>query len=404
LRACEEGVLLYPMYPLLFADAGLGTVEISTLFAIWSITGFLFEVPSGAWADAFSRRRLLALAGLLRAAGFTLWLVWPSYEAFAAGFALWGISGAMQSGTTEALLYDELAVLGAADRYASVLGRGETAALLSIVVAMALAAPAYAIGGYALVGAASVAVSLASAAVALSFPETPRVRESDGNMRHYLRTLGAGLAEVRGDRRVSRAAVLAAALAGLVTFEEYLPTLARDAGAPTVAVPLLVVLPVLAAAAASAAAGRWTAASPARIGAATAAAALLLGGGALVPHPAGMVPVAAAFGLLQVGLVLADTRLQESIAGRARATVTSVASLGAEVFALAVFAAFALGSGMGLGVPALVALCAVPLLALATLVRRWLPPHREPPHRSAADRQPPERQPPDGAGVDSVRP
>jgi MFS family permease len=109
LCACDDGVLLYPVYALLFADAGLDAGQISSLFIIWSVTGFLLEIPSGAWADAFSRRRLLALAGLLRAAGFALWLVWPSYEAFAAGFVLWGVSGAMQSGTIEALLYDELA-------------------------------------------------------------------------------------------------------------------------------------------------------------------------------------------------------------------------------------------------------------------------------------------------------
>jgi MFS family permease len=384
LRACDEGVLLYPVYALLFADAGLDARQISSLFVIWSVTGFLLEIPSGAWADAFSRRRLLAVAGVLRAAGFAIWLVWPSYEAFAAGFVLWGVSGAMQSGTTEALLYDELAELDATARYAGTLGRGETAALLSMVAAMALAAPAYWLGRYPLVGAASVVVSLASAAVALSFPETPRVRDSDGEsggnsdggFRHYLRTLRAGLAEVRGDRRVSRAVLLAAALPGVVAVDEYLPLLARAMGAPTVAVPLLLILPVVAMAAASAAAGRWAGASPARIAAGTAAAALLLAGGALAAHPAGMLAVAAAFALLQVAMVITDTRLQESITGPARATVTSVAAVGAELFALVVFVAFAAGSGRW-GTPVLVALCAMPLLGLALLVRGWLPQPRE---------------------------
>ena len=61
LSACDDGVLLYPVYALLFADAGVSAGQISSLFVIWSVTVFVLEIPSGAWADAYSRRRLLAL-------------------------------------------------------------------------------------------------------------------------------------------------------------------------------------------------------------------------------------------------------------------------------------------------------------------------------------------------------
>ena len=40
-------VLHYPVYALLFADAGLSTAEIQSLFAVWSLTGLCWEVPSG---------------------------------------------------------------------------------------------------------------------------------------------------------------------------------------------------------------------------------------------------------------------------------------------------------------------------------------------------------------------
>jgi hypothetical protein len=139
-----------------------------------------------------------------------------------------------------------------------------------------------------------------------------------------------------------------------------------------VAVPLLLLLPTAAMAAAAAAVGRWSGASATAVAVAVAAAALLLGGGALAAHPAGMVPVAAAFALLQVAMVLTDARLQDAIRGPARATVTSVAGLGAEVFALSLFAAYAAGSAWW-GAPVLVAVCAVPLLGLAAVIRRWLP-------------------------------
>src|SRR4051794_19086871 len=71
----DEFILLYPFYALLFVDTGLSTAEISSLLVIWSVTAIVTEVPSGVWADVVSRRRLLALAPLLAAAGFALWVV-----------------------------------------------------------------------------------------------------------------------------------------------------------------------------------------------------------------------------------------------------------------------------------------------------------------------------------------
>jgi MFS family permease len=62
-------------------------------------------------------------------------------------------------------------------------------------------------------------------------------------------------------------------------------------------------------------------------------------------------------------LVVVDSRLQERVSGRARATVTSVAALGAEVVALAVFAAWALGGSRWI---------AVGTVAIAVLVLRVL--------------------------------
>jgi MFS family permease len=86
LRGFDEGVVFYPLYALLFAAAGLSTAQITSLFVIWSGVSFVLEVPSGAWADAFSRRRLLAAGAVIRAAGFLAWGVFPNYFGFAFGF------------------------------------------------------------------------------------------------------------------------------------------------------------------------------------------------------------------------------------------------------------------------------------------------------------------------------
>ena len=101
-------MLLYPVYTLLFSDTGLSVWQISSLFVIWSVSSLVLEVPSGAWADATSRRRLLILGPLLTAVAFALWVAAPAYWVFALGFVLWGLKSALTSGALEALVYEEL--------------------------------------------------------------------------------------------------------------------------------------------------------------------------------------------------------------------------------------------------------------------------------------------------------
>ena len=101
-------MLLYPVYTLLFSDTGLSVWQISSLFVIWSVSSLVLEVPSGALADATSRRRLLILGPLLTAVAFALWVAAPGCWVFALGFVLWGLKSALTSGALEALVYEEL--------------------------------------------------------------------------------------------------------------------------------------------------------------------------------------------------------------------------------------------------------------------------------------------------------
>jgi len=87
-----DTIPIYPLYALLFVDAGLSGAQISTLFLVWSAVGIVAEIPSGALADRFSRPAALVASGVLQAAGYALWIAAPGYLAFAAGFVLWGIN------------------------------------------------------------------------------------------------------------------------------------------------------------------------------------------------------------------------------------------------------------------------------------------------------------------------
>jgi MFS family permease len=346
--ALSELVPYYPLYALLFLDTGLSNAQISALFAIWSVTGFVTEVPSGALADRWSRRGVVVLAGVLQAVAFVIWTAAPQVWAFAVGFVVWGISGALVSGASEALVYDGLAAVGAADSYVRVNG-WMTAAELLVQVPTAFAAGAlYAVGGYALVGWASVATCLAAAALALRFPESPRAPEDDDSLGGTLRQ-GVGEALRSPPLRVLVPAV--ALIGGLDAVEEYFPVLAGEWGVATPAVPLAVLVIALAGAAGAALGAR---ADRLRGGGTLLAllvvAAGCLAGAAVWARPAALAVVAVFYALYLAVLVVAEARLQGRIAGAHRATITSVAGLGIEVAALLVFAAWALGGPIAVAV------------------------------------------------------
>nr|WP_232330278.1 MFS transporter [Nocardia fusca] len=388
------------------------------------MTAFLFEVPSGAWADTVSRRGLLILNGLLMSAGFVVWTVAPSYVGFALGFVLWGVAGSLRSGTFEALLYDELAARGAARAYARVIGYTRTGSESSAVLAILAATPLYLWGGYELVGWVSVGCAVVHTGLAASLPAAPKsVSAADvgeleeagadsatpavitpgprpvttgpgaraeapagpGTLGRYLLMLRTGVAEAVRVRPVRHGVVLGALLYGITAFDEYFGLVAGEAGVATSFVPVLVGVTVVGSLLGSLLAGR-TEGLPARTLAwALGAAGVLFGAGAVVAGLAvrwpgavylctglGFASIAAAYGVVYNAAIVAEARLQDAISGQARATVMSVSGLLEELLSLAVFGFVALAT-LWLSVSSTIALLGVAILALGVLTPFWLP-------------------------------
>lgn len=365
-------MLLYPVYALLFAHAGLSTAEISSLFAIWSVTGFILEIPSGVWADATSRRLLLVVGPLLQAVGFGLWVLVPSYPAFAAGFVLWGISGALRSGALEALVYEELERVGAAARYPRLIGRSTALGTLASTVAIGLAAPVFAIGGYVAVGAASVLACLASAAVATTFPEHRAQRDPDGDtgFRAYAAILTTGIAEVRSSAVLRGSLLLVPAVSAIWgVLDEYLPLLALDTGVSAETVPLLFLLVYVGVAVGGVLGGPASRLSRRALAGLLAGAAAALALGALSGAPSGFVLIALAFGAFQAAQVVVEARLQHEIDGSARSTVTSIASLATELLVLAAIAGYGAGSAVAGNATLFACFAAIYVVVAAAMLR-----------------------------------
>lgn len=376
-NAARDLIPLYAVYALLFRDSGLSAAQVSSLFVLWSVTSFALEIPAGALADLVDRRSLLVASGVSYVGAFTAWTVWHTYLGFAAGFMLWGLSSALMSGTFEALLYDELTASGAVGRFAHTLGVASAAALVANLAAELGCSPLIALGGYPLVGWVSVGAACLHTGLACSLPRAATASRAnlavgDEPEASYLDLLRSGTSEAVRVPAVRHVVAVNACLLGLLAYDEYFPLVAREHGARTSVVPLLVSLVVAAQAIGTSVAGRTEHMRGRTMAVVVAAGGVLVSVGAVAHQLVAFVAIAAGYGLLNNAIVVTQARLQVVISGPARATVTSVSGLVSEVVALLVYAGFAVGSTW-LSTSALVALLGVPVVALAVAVNRWLP-------------------------------
>ncbi|MEU0991015.1 MFS transporter [Streptomyces sp. NPDC005953] len=371
----DDFILLYPVYAVLFTDHGLSTAEISSLFVITSLTGLLVEVPSGVWADTVSRRRILVIGPALASMGFALWVALPGYASFALGMVLWAGGGALRSGSMEALAYEELKRLGAEQRYVRLMGRAAAASTTATALATAAAGPLFAWGGYPALGAASVLACVLCSAAALTLPEHRRSRSAAGattaaEPQTAWSVFSSGLAEVRAGRGVRYALLMSVLLTSVWgALEEYVPLLAAEMGAATRDIPWFVLIVWVGVTLGGLLAERAEQLSHRVMGGLLALAALLLAMGALAGALWGFLALAIAFLVFQLADVVADARLQGTITGPSRATVTSLAGWGTSCTTLVVYGVYGTASGQLAHGP-LFAFFAVPYLLVAAVLAR----------------------------------
>lgn len=87
---------------------GMTLAQIGLLEGIFHITGFISEIPTGALADLFGRKKIIIIGRITSLISAIIMLFSNSFMGFAIGFILsaWGYN--LNSGSEEALIYDTL--------------------------------------------------------------------------------------------------------------------------------------------------------------------------------------------------------------------------------------------------------------------------------------------------------
>jgi MFS family permease len=346
LRWMPIGILL-PFIILLPLARGLSLAEAGAIWALHSLVALLFEVPSGAVADGYGRRRTLVAGASLMAVSLVIYAVAEVPLAFAAGTGTLAAARALISGSLEAWYVDTLRAIDPGAALSPGLSRGSIADGLGMAAgALAGGFLPLAFGGLDHSGAGFIfytPVTLIAAGVAVGYlvavlvlvEETPPPPASASVRAKVLEILAATRTQVRGSLVVRTVLVVAVAFGVAVSAVELLwqPRLADllgDAEEHSVLFGVLVAGSMAALAAGAALSPRVIAAVGSRNGycLVVALGAVLLMALAAAASPAALV---LAYLLFFASLGLADPvhfeLLHEATGDAVRATVLSAESL-----------------------------------------------------------------------------
>lgn len=131
-------IFIYAVEKLFLLNRGINLTQIGILLFLWSAMTIVLEVPSGAIADRWSRRKMLILSGIFFSLCYLVWIFSYSFWLFLFGFFLTTLGGTFVSGTLQAYVYDYLKHSGRETQFEKIWGRGNAMRTLGIGVAVAL--------------------------------------------------------------------------------------------------------------------------------------------------------------------------------------------------------------------------------------------------------------------------
>jgi len=181
--------------------AGLSPLQLVLVGTTLELSAFVFEVPTGIVADAYSRRVSIIIGYLLMGLGFLVEGLFPFFAPILLAQVIWGLGYTFTSGATQAWISDEIGeepankLLLRANQvslYASLLGMG-----LAVLIGSQRVNLPILVGGFGVV--------LIGVTLMIIMPETgfhPTLKEDRNNWQHMAHIFKEGLAAVRSRPRL----------------------------------------------------------------------------------------------------------------------------------------------------------------------------------------------------------
>lgn len=120
---------LYPIVPIMslfFLAKSLTFGQIGIIFAVFSVAGFIFEIPTGYFGDKFGKKISVICGLVILSATAFIWTLLTNTLGFAIFAAIWMLGLAFISGSFEAYIYDYLKSKKIVDAYDRVVATSNT--------------------------------------------------------------------------------------------------------------------------------------------------------------------------------------------------------------------------------------------------------------------------------------
>lgn len=131
IKAVKSGMFSIPVIVLFFKENGLSMKEILLLQAIFSVAVILLEVPTGHFADRFSRKISILIGGVLATIGYALYASSYTFLGFLSAEIILGVGLCFVSGADSAMLYETLLERGEESEYKKVEGKNGSIGMIS---------------------------------------------------------------------------------------------------------------------------------------------------------------------------------------------------------------------------------------------------------------------------------
>ncbi|MGH4137893.1 MFS transporter [Clostridium sp.] len=117
--------LTHGIWMIYLASKGLSLTELGLVEAIFHITSFLMEIPTGAVADIWGRKVSRICGRIAKLIAAFILIYSNNFIGFAIGFVVTALSYNLESGAGEALVYDSLKETGEEKKYMKISGVNE---------------------------------------------------------------------------------------------------------------------------------------------------------------------------------------------------------------------------------------------------------------------------------------